>query len=130
MKVRVLFSYVFWDYVIVCSFYHKMDNDTSSYFDFDFDSVEVLAVNHLVLTFGTVLHFVEFAISINWWRNNWSRISKWRVCQINLLWRWFFITFSFFIHAAVAHWWRCIFKQQQQTWQSKTKEDTFLFQFD
>ena len=33
MKVRVLFSYVFWDYVIVCSFYHKMDNDTSSYFD-------------------------------------------------------------------------------------------------
>ena len=106
MKVRVLFSYVFWDYVIVCSFYHKMDNDTSSYFDFD--SVEVLAVNHLVLTFGTVLHFVEFAISINWWRNNWSRISKWRVCQINLLWRWFFITFSFFIHAAVAHRWRCI----------------------
>ena len=51
--------------MIVCSFYHKMDNDTSSYFDFDFDSVEVLAVNHLVLTFGTVLHFVEFAISIN-----------------------------------------------------------------
>ena len=39
---------------------------------------------------------------------NISRISKWRVCQINLLWRWFFITFSFFIHAAVAHWWRCI----------------------
>ena len=58
MKVRVLFSYVFWDYVIVCSFYHKMDNDTSSYFDFD--SVEVVAVIHLVLTFGTVWHFVEF----------------------------------------------------------------------
>ena len=58
MKVRVLFSYVFWDYVIVCSFYHKMDTDTSSYFDFD--SVEVVAVIHLVLTFGTVWHFVEF----------------------------------------------------------------------
>ena len=56
MKVRVLFSYVFWDYVIVCSFYHKTDNDTSSYFDFD----SVLAVIHLALTFGTVWHFVEF----------------------------------------------------------------------